>query len=182
MLLCPLLLFCADKGQRSIGAHSAGVGTFVAVIGALVVLTQGHRIDAIVVHKGHEGELRTFQIVLDDHFSFAERFTHQHITQRLLCFLLVLGYHYALAGRQAIVFEHSRIRIARTHISDSFIIIGKTAVCRCRHMIFGHELFGKLLAGFNLRGVFGMTEHRYIRYAESISHAGRQTGFRSDYA
>ena len=37
---------------RCIGAHAAGVGAFVAVVGALVVLGTDHRADGLAVGEG----------------------------------------------------------------------------------------------------------------------------------
>ena len=99
-----------------------------------------------MIHKSHEGELRTFQIVLDDHFAFAEGFTYQHIAQRMVCFLLVLCNHDTFACCQTIVFEYGRIGVAGTNIGDGFFVVVETAICRCRHMILSHQFFGELFA------------------------------------
>ena len=150
MLQCPLFLFRRDERQRRISAHSTGIRSFVSIISALMVLAQRHWINAIVMHKSHEGKLRSLEKILYYHFAFAERFAYQHVTQCIRCFLLILRDNNTFACCQAIVFEHRRIRISRTYILHSLVIIGKTAVCRCRHVIFRHQFFGKLLAGFNL--------------------------------
>ena len=175
----PLLFVGADERQGSIGAHTARVGAEVAVVGTFVILTERHGIDATMIHEGHERELRALEEVFDHHFAFAERLSHKHVAESVVRLGLVLRYNYAFAGSQTVVFENRGISPAGTDVGDGFVVVGETAVRGCRHIVTCHELFGKLLAGLNLCGGFGVSEDGNACRAEGIHHACGETGFGS---
>ena len=178
----PLLFFGADKRQRRVSAHTTGVGAFVVVIGALVVLAEGHGVDAVVVDESHEGELGANQVVFDDDFAFAEGFSHEHVAESAVGFGFILRNDYALACCQSVVLEDGGIGATRADIGEGFVIVREAAVGGCRDVVAGHEFLGELLARLNLRGSLGVPEDGYAGGAESVYDTCGQTGFRADDA
>ena len=65
--------------QGRIGAHTARIGTLVAVVGALMVLRQRHRPHLMSRNEAHERKLGTFEVILDDHLALAELVVEQHM-------------------------------------------------------------------------------------------------------
>ena len=136
----------------------------------------------MVIHKGHEREFRALQEILNHHFALAKCLSNQHVTQGLIRFFLVLRNHHSFSGGKAVVLQYSGISIPLANIRHRLLVVGKRAVSRSRHVIFRHQLFRKLLAGFNLGGGFGMAKNRNTRLTESVCHAGIQSRFRSHHA
>ena len=52
--------------HRAVGTHATGVRTLVAIVGALVILGDGHRPEIGAVDKAHQGEFPAVQEVLDN--------------------------------------------------------------------------------------------------------------------
>ena len=167
------LVLLGDERQRRISAHATRVRTFVVVIRTLMVLRERHRIDLLPMHKAHKGKLRTLQEIFYHHLAFAERFVAEHILQSRVRLFQGLRYHHALACRQTIVFQHGR-QTPCTHICNGVLVAFKRPITCRGHMVFGHNLFGKLLAGLNLRRCLRVPEDRHARIAECVHHACRQ--------
>ncbi len=56
----------ADLGNGAVGAHAAGVGSFVVIVGALVVLGDGHGPEFGAADEAHEGEFLAFEEIFDN--------------------------------------------------------------------------------------------------------------------
>ena len=97
-----------DQRRGRVGAHAAGVGTPVAVVGRLVVLGRGQQGDALAVAEGHHRHLGAEQPLLDDHpgAGLTEPTGPQHGPDRLARLLVRRGHHHPLARAEPVGLDH----------------------------------------------------------------------------
>ena len=173
----PFPLFVADEGYWSVCTHAPGIRAFVVVESALVVLAQGHRVDTVVMHKSHKRKLGALEIILNNHPAPAEGFVHQHFVQGMLSLPLIASYDHTLAGGQPVVFKHGGIALATAHILHSFVIAVKSAIFGSGDAVASHKALGKILAGFDLRGIPRVSKHGNVGFAKRIGHPSGQGRF-----
>ena len=162
--------------QGRIGAHTARIGTLVAVVGPFVVLRQRHRPHLVSRNEAHERKLGTFEVILDDHLALAELVVEQHIPQRRFGLGHRPGDHHAFSGGQSVVFQHCGQRTP-LHIGQRPGIVGECAESGCRDGIFSHQPFGELLRRFDARRCLRRTEDAQPRGPEAVDDTRRQRHF-----
>ena len=91
-------------GGGGVGTHAAGVGAFVVVVDALVVLRRGQEGDVLAVAQGEDGGFLAFQKFLDEDLRAgrAETPAVEHVAYGGLGLVARLGDDHALAGGQTI--------------------------------------------------------------------------------
>ena len=112
-MISSIVRFCmagVEHRRRRIGAHAAGVGSLVAVEGALVVLRADQRQRMLAVAQREEARLLADQEFLDHHRGAggAEAVARQHVARRLDRLLDRLGHDDALAGGEPVGLDHDR--------------------------------------------------------------------------
>mmetsp|Transcript_5856 Transcript_5856/g.23004 ORF Transcript_5856/g.23004 Transcript_5856/m.23004 type:complete len:376 (+) Transcript_5856:1309-2436(+) len=175
-----------DDGRRRIGAHAAGVGAFVAVQQALVVLAGGQRDDVLTVAHDDEAGLLAGEEVLDDDARAAGVVGHAELVvfedprDRLVG--LIQGHRDddALASRQAVGLDDDG-RTAAVDVGMGRCRVGEGLVGRGRDAVALHEVLGEGLGAFELGGGLGRAEDAQAACAELVDHARRQRRFRADH-
>ena len=167
--------------RRSVGAHPAGVGTFVVIQQALVVLggRQRHRRDAV-----GDDEERCFlplQFFFDDDplaGLLEDPVLHQQINGPQ-GFAERVGDDGAFAAAQAIRLDDDR-GAQLAHVSARGLRIIEHRETGCRHVILLHEILGEGLAGFQACRPLGGAEDPQAPLLEDIDDALRQRPLRAD--
>ena len=168
-----------NERQGRICAHTARIGPLVAVECPLVILRQHHRPYLMPGDEAHERKFRPREEILDDDLARAEFVVEQHVLQGGIGLLHRLGDHHALARGQPVVFQHGRQR-TRSDIVHRRGIIGEGPVTGRRNGVFGHQVFGELLARLDTRGSLRRAESPQPGGLERIDHTRRQRHLGAD--
>jgi hypothetical protein len=170
------------NGSRSVGTHSAGVGTGISVPHPLVILCRNHRHDGLPVGKRHDGQFFPVEKLLDQHplSCLAEDGLLHRIAHRLLGVLARGGHDHPLALRQPVGLHHDRHRL-RIQVGQRLIHLLETSRDCGRNPVGGHDLLRKAFARLQPRSSFGRTEDFQTRLPELIGNPKRERRFRTDY-
>ena len=149
-------------------------------MGALVILRDRHRPEIGAVDETHQGELLTFQEILDDDLGAggAEAVVDEDVLERALGGVLVHGYGHALAGSQTVGLDDDRgamlvhVRLRHLQVDEGLVVGG-------RDVMTLHELLGEVLGAFNLGGGLGGAERLDARGGEIVHDAFDQRDFRA---
>lgn len=167
------------NGRGEYAPHTARIGPLVAVKCPLVILRQHHRPYLMPGDEAHERKFRPREEILDDDLARAEFVVEQHVLQGGVGLLHRLGDHHALARGQPVVFQHGRQR-TRSDIVHRRGIIGEGPVTGRRNGVFGHQVFGELLARLDTRGSLRRAESPQPGGLERIDHTRRQRHLGAD--
>jgi len=179
-----------DHRGGGVSAHAARVRAFVAVEQALVVLAGGQDGHVLAIAHDNETGFLALQKLLDDdacaafvvgHAQRVElRVGRQHEFNGFVRFVQCHGHDHAFAGGQAIGLDHDRhaffidIRVGGHCVVESFVV-GR------RNVVALHEVFGKSLGAFQLRGRLGRAKHPQAMLAKLIHQASGQRLFRPNH-
>ena len=108
-----------EHGWGAVGAHTAGIGAGVAVVGALVVLSSAERQGMPAVTESEKRDLFASQELLDDdgRACFTEATGVHHMIYGAESHCLGGSHHHAFAGGQAIGLDYQRGTAAADEIS-----------------------------------------------------------------
>ena len=145
--------FLRNESAAGHRAHAAGVRAEVAVERAFVIPRRGEDEVLIVDDRGEHRDFRAGQALLDEHPPRAEAALRENLVEEGQRGRLVRANRHALAGGEAVELEHRRI-LAGDGGDGFFQGVGGRRP-RGRDAVSNEELFRKLLAGFQLRGLLG---------------------------
>ena len=167
--LCNLRRVIGGGGE---GAHAAGVGPFVAVIGTLVILRGGHGGKVFSICKTKYSDLRADHTFFDDHrqAGSAELAAFHHVPHGLLGFLNSLRHSDALAQGQAVRLDHDGGTLL-VNVGQSLCLIGEGLVLCSGDVVLGHQLLGKGFAGLDDGGVLVGAEGLDAGGLHGVHHA-----------
>src|SRR5205807_6646974 len=162
-------------------AHAAGVGAGIAFADALVVLRRSQGSDALAVADHQKRKLLAFETFLQYHrrAGGAESLAAQHFGGYDGGFFASLGDDHALAGGQAIGFDHNR-RMKKSERMLYFFRLMTHGEVRGRNVVALHEQLGEALARFQTRGGLGWPEDAQAAAGEFIHYAQSQRQLRAD--
>ena len=175
-----------DHRRGRVGAHAARVGAFVAVEQALVVLAGGQHRHVLAVGHDDEAGLFAGQELLDHHTRaagvvlHAQRVVQQHPVHRLVRFFQGHGHDHALARRQAVGLDDDGRAVlvdegvGRLGVGEGFIEGRGDAMAL-------HEVLGKSLGAFQLRGLLRGAEDAQATGPELVHDTGGQRGLRANH-
>ena len=167
-----------DERQGRIGAHTARIGTFIAVERPFVILRQHHRQHLAPRHETHERKFGSGQKILHDHTSLAELVVQQHVAQRGIGLLHRPGDNDTLSRSQTIVFQDGGQR-ARTNVLRSLPVIVERPVTGRRNTVPPHQIFCKLLARLDAGRRLRRAENTKSLLTEAIDDTGHERRFGS---
>ena len=137
------VLLVGHDGHRAVNAHAAGVGAFVALERALVVLRGGHGAHGLAVGKGQQRALGTNEHLLDNHgVAGIAKGAAKALAHGLLGLLELSRHDNALACGQAVSLHDQRGTLL-THIGESRSLVSKRAIGGRRNAGTLHELLGE---------------------------------------
>lgn len=146
VILNRLHYFRSRCQDRRIDTHAAGVGTFVTVVGALVVLTDGQIESGDAVGKCRHADLLAVQKLLYDHGAarVAKLLIDHDIREGLNCILFGVGDYDALARCETVRFYHKLV-LDRLDVRSCCIEIGERHVLGGGDVVSAHEILCETL-------------------------------------
>ena len=168
-----------DHWRGRIRTHAAGVGAFVAVFEALVVLAGGQGQHVLAVAQHDETGFFAFKEFLDHHtratfvVGHAVFVVHQHEVHSIMGLLQRHGHDHALARRQAVGLDDDgraqpvHKRVGRSGVGEGVVVGRGDAMA-------AHEGLGKGLGAFELGSSLGGAEDAQAIGTELIDHTRRQ--------
>ena len=146
-----------------------------------MILCRQHRGHGVPIHKGHQREFLSLQIVFNDHLptGLAQGVMLQHPAHGVPGFLPRPSNDDPLALGQPVGLHHHGRRAA-LDVGEGGTNAVKRAGLRRGNPLPHHQVLGKRFTGFDLRGVSGGTEYFQFVPAKQIRNTQRQRRFRSD--
>ena len=166
-----------QDGGGAVGAHAAGIGALVAVIGGLVVLGGRQGNGGLAVAQAEEGGFLAHEELLDDELGTGGtvRTLAHDVVHGIQGFLGGLGHHHALAGSQAVGLDHDG-SADLAHVGRARLLVGEAAVGGGWHAGALHDLLSKLLGALHLGGLAVGAKRRDARGAHRVGDARNQRG------
>src|ERR1017187_1562836 len=163
-----------------VGTHAACVGTVIALVEALVVLTARERQYLLAIGHDDEARFLALQEFLDHNLGagIAEA-AAKHLACRGISLLEALGDHDTLAGGQAAGLDDDR-RTLGAQPGAVVIVLGEAAVGRAWNTVPLQEVLGKCLRAFQARGQSARAKARQPASSERIDDAGHQRRLRTN--
>ena len=134
--------------SRGVSSHSAGVRTFVVVVGAFVVLSWGQNSQRFAVCNCQNACLFAFEQVFNKEgvARIAELFVSRDFFNRFQRFLTVFADDYAFPRRQPVRLNDARrVRFSAEQIVDSALSVGKRLEVCGRDGAVAQNLFAEQL-------------------------------------
>ena len=171
----------ADLGNGAVGTHAAGVGAFVVVVGALVVLGDGHGPEFGAADEAHEGEFLAFEEVFDDDLGagLAEAVVDEDVVESGDGGVDVHGDGDTLAGGESVGLDDDGGAVF-AHVGDGVFEVVEGAVLGGGDVVAGHQLLGEVFGAFDLGGGLVGAEGLDAGRGEVVDESFDQGDFRAD--
>ncbi len=139
-----------------------------------MVFGGNHRLDALAIGKGKDGNLRPGQEFFNDHTvaGSAERFILHDLFHGGLCFRIIRSKDHAFPEGQAVRLNNSRVRAPFPDEIQRLFRIIEHFILRRGNVIFFHQALGKNLAAFDPGRLCIRTERADARFFQLIHHSG----------
>lgn len=176
-----LAMLLVQHRSRRIGAHSASVRTFIAVVSRLVILSRRQRHDVFAVGKDKDTRFLTPEQLLDHDLraGVAVGALDHDVINGGKSFVLIMANDYALAGGEAIRLDHDR----RTVPVDEFLgglRFVEPSIGRAGNAVTRTQVFHEPLGALDDRRPRGRTKHRKPRCLAKIGQTGDQRRLGAD--
>lgn len=170
-----------EEAGVGVSAHAAGVGAFVVIGDALVVLRGFEGDNAFAVREADEADLLAFEEFLEDNTGArgADESAGEHGADDGFGFIGIFEDDDALTGGESVGFDDERALEPRQGLDGDFGVIGGD-VGSGGDAGAVHEVLGEDLAAFELGGGLGGSKDEAAFAAEGVNDAIDEGGFGSD--
>ncbi len=172
-------LVVGDDGHRRIDAHTTGVGTTVALEGALVVLGGSKRPQGRAVGKGEQRALGARQHLLHDNRGARVTKGGKALVDAVKGLVKGRGNDDTLACREAIGLDHHG-RADLANVSRALVLVGKAPPCRGGNAGALHHTLGELLGALHAGTGLARSKDGDASGADLVGHACHERRLGSD--
>lgn len=174
-----LVLLGRDDTSRSVGAHTASVGTLVVVKDTLVVLGRRQTSNVVAIAEGQDAALFADQQLLDDNrvAGRAELARQHDVLEGLYSLFLGLRDDDTLASSEAVGLDDN-IVIDAVEVCLCLLVVAEVLVCGSGDVVVLHEVLAEGLAAFHTGSSLVGTEALDIGelLGEEVDNAGDKRG------